>query len=76
MNTRLDQTDQFATIGTDGSIYELIEITTMTEHQPVTGFAQWLPGSKEYQLYDGSAVNPRSDGTFEIFETGVILRRT
>jgi hypothetical protein len=63
-------------VADEGTVYEIIEYELPgPSFTPITtGETQHLKGGTELRLHDGRDVTYRDDGTFQIVETGEILR--
>lgn len=68
-------TDSYFAVNSDGEKFQIDVHTTFTAHHPVAGGVQWHPGSEVHKLQNGNHVNVWKDGTLEVWDTGMKLRR-
>lgn len=73
--TKVEPTGSFHVVDEKGDTHTVTVFTTFIEHAPLSGPAQWLPGTRAHKLRDGSHLNPNDDGTFEVAATGKVMRR-
>lgn len=69
------ETGRFRVESEDGTPYTLIETTTFYRYFPINQEPQTRKGPSSYELDDGSPVNQRKNGTFQIVDSGEILRK-
>lgn len=66
--------DQFEAVGDDGRRYTVITYQTMKQFRTLSGTST-VPGLKRHALANGSHVNEMNDGTFQILDSDVRLRK-
>jgi hypothetical protein len=71
----VEEVERFEAEAADGRRYTVILWANMVTHQPLKGPAQRLRGGTVLQLLDGTHVNDKGGGNYEIFPDGIIIRR-
>lgn len=72
----MDLIEKFDAKGKDtGIAYHVECYESPIERTTANGVVSSLPGTKIYQLADGRALNPYSDGKFKIVQTGEKIKR-
>ncbi len=71
----MEEVERFTARGTDGQLYTVVLLATVTEFKPLNGPVQRTLGGQTYQLLDGSHVNRKDARTFEIFDTDEVIVR-
>jgi hypothetical protein len=66
--------DKFKAQSDDGATYTVHEFQEFVATGTKDG-DDWIPGLKELKLNDGSRLNLIDENTFEIVQSGTILRR-
>ena len=59
----------------DGNLYIVIEWLLFTTHQPPGGSSQEVNSKMRLALASGERVNSLKDGTFQIVDNDVIIRK-
>jgi len=72
---RVQETGRFLAEDEDGAVYTIVKWSVFTEHAPVAGPPQWVRGSTRHTLDDGTSLELRKDGTFEVDGTSKIIRK-
>lgn len=67
--------DRFEAIGTDGSPYTVLRMQEFALRRTINGELVRLDGVSYFKLSSGEHVNSLKDGSFQIFETGKIIRK-
>ncbi|MFL6843758.1 MAG: hypothetical protein ACJ8ER_02620 [Allosphingosinicella sp.] len=70
-----DEVERFAAIGDSGRTYTVVIYQKLIEFRPLSGPVQYAKGAMDAKLLDGRDVNPKDTETFEIVETGEIIRK-
>ncbi|UUX48090.1 hypothetical protein NUH88_11750 [Nisaea acidiphila] len=66
-------TDRIEAEGEDGTLYVVLELTTMIGGRSLDQRGGALKGSYRYVLEDGELVNRLDDGRFQVFQTDEVL---
>ncbi len=69
------KTDMFVAESKAGERYRIVEYTEMIEVKAM-GKREELPGLKRLMTTDRLPVNKNNDGTYEIVESGIVIKRT
>lgn len=69
------ETRRFEAEGPDGRRFVIIELQRLIDYRPINKSAQRLGGQRRLALLEGGHVNDLGNGSFEIFDTGEIVRR-
>lgn len=72
---REQEESRFDCVADDGTVYTVIEYRTYVSATPLSGETQWAPGASRLALLHGGHLNDRKDGTFEVYDTGEIIRK-
>jgi hypothetical protein len=75
-NTKIEETGNFEVIDETGRTHIITILTRFTEHVPMSGIRQWVPGSRLHKMENGNPVNVNDDGTVEDVLGSRTLRRT
>jgi hypothetical protein len=70
------QMPSFTCKSDDGELYQVAEFEHLTKRSPLSGRVQWVRGTVDYRLVpSGAGVNKVDEDTFEVVETGILIRR-
>lgn len=72
---RSEIAEQFEAIDDDGHVHTIVRIQHYTAFTPLGGAVEWRPGSYEFELADGRDVTVKDAKTFEITDTGQLIRK-
>ena len=72
---REQEEGRFDCVADDGTVYTVIKYRTYVSRAPISGVTEWAPGESRLALLDGSHVNDRRNGSFEIYDTGELIRK-
>lgn len=75
MANRTTKTNEFLTTGDSGRRYRVIEVTVMTNTDPLLDPDRWEKGPRKLQLPNGNPVEELGDGRYRIASTGEVLLR-
>lgn len=70
-----EEVERFAAIGDSGRTYTVVIYQRQVEFRPLSGPVQYLKGATDAKLLDGRDVSPKDSETFEIVDTGEIIRK-
>ncbi|WP_336491990.1 hypothetical protein [Methylobacterium nigriterrae] len=68
------ETARFKTLGSDGVTYTIIELQTVKQLSAFSGH-RTAKGPQRYVTEEGRAVRKLGDGSFQIAETSLILKK-
>lgn len=75
MSKKVEKTGNYEVIDDAGKTHIITIFTTFTEHKPVSGARQWLPGRTSHTMSNGDPVNVNDDGSVEDVLGSRIMRR-
>ena len=65
----MKEIERFEVVAPSGARRTIVLWQHYTEHRPINGPVQMLPGSTEYLTADGVDASKQSDGTFITFDS-------
>lgn len=74
-NKKEVKTDEYQAVDEKGVAHTIHVYTTFVEARPISGEAQWLPGSKRHVTQNGQHINVLDNGSLENIVTSKILKR-
>ena len=70
----LEEIDRFYAVDSNGNSYVVVILQDFIESHTRSGISR-IPGMKEAQTIDGLTLNTSDGETFEIVQTGTIIRK-